>query len=808
MGPLGRGLSLCGIRRLGEPSEILAPFPRTVNPKGASKPSYKKIGSNSASGHTAFVPALNPLFEREWRERFRRPPSYLQLGGLVVGLAILVCYGVWRARFEADLSATQWRQNGRALLDFYRWAGAILGWGGALLLGATSVSEEKTGATWEHLLLCPFGGRGLACGKIASGAAFLLALQGALLPVLLVAGFCFGASPAEVGTVMVSHLLLTVQGATLGFWGALRGQTLLEGIAQSLGAIGRVLALSVCAATVGLLVLTLFNFLLHVLLFLPIPGTGRVLGAVWPFLLTALWALSRGVLSLVAGVTGIGVPLLSCSSVNPYLLPVGIFVGQLLGIALFLKWSAWEIDYPTRDFWPPTPHWAPPSGFSSDAAPPLTKPTPVRALPIRPASHPANFRARPATVRPDAPRPDPSRPMPASSAIHRVPPPFEELPSAKGQPALFGASPRPNDKPRPLFEAPPIPILPAEPQTPPAPPPKIVPLGPEIVSLGQKNVPPAQTNQLGPYSEGNGHTRIMYGVWSWELSPSQLRWFPPRERREARAKSSALLPTWGQTYDAPLPAEAENDDAHRNTKRMRAPVSRRWQELNPVLWLDLTRCLSLRSPDSSMVTVLLALGALGGSFVGAVALFLLVGWIQNSLGGARGDVSSLLSTWNGLHWMMWWGALACGPIWGATGYVVERRTGMLVELRLTLISARAMWWGKFGARFLIPATLSLPLLALVAFFAWNWPDKNAPFEVVAALISTWALAAWSLLACLWVSDSTRRELAASLWCGAFALAWGALLWNFPTLAWTPIHLGGAILAGGSLLLRLKRLGFG
>lgn len=226
-----------------------------------------------------------------------------------------------------------------------------------------------------------------------------------------------------------------------------------------------------------------------------------------------------------------------------------------------------------------------------------------------------------------------------------------------------------------------------------------------------------------------------------------------------------------------------------------------------MLWLDLTRCLSLRSPDSSMVPLLLSLGALGGSFVLAVGMFLLVGWIQNALGGSRGDVSSLASTWENLHWILWWGALVCGPIWGATGYVVERRTGMLVELRLTLISARALWWGKFGARFLIPASLSLPLLAMVAFFAWNWPDKNAPYEVAAALVDCWALAAWSLLACLWISDSTRRELSAGLWCSAFALVWGCLLWNFPNFMWTPIHLVGAILAGGHLLLRLKRLGF-
>lgn len=298
--------------------------------------------------------------------------------------------------------------------------------------------------------------------------------------------------------------------------------------------------------------------------------------------------------------------------------------------------------------------------------------------------------------------------------------------------------------------------------------------------------------------------QVLYRVWSWTLSPAQLAAFPTKERREPLSKTSDLLPTWEETF-AFVPDEAPSP---KNTQRMRAPVSRRWQEWNPVLWLDLTRCLSLRSPDSNMVPVLFTLGALGGSLLLSITLFLLVGWVQNSLGGSRGDVSSLSSTWNDLHWMLWWGALACGPIYGATGYVVERRTGMLVELRLTLIDARAMWWGKFGARALIPALLSLSLLALVAFFAWNWPDKNGVYEVASALVSGWALAAWSLLACLWLSDSSRKELAATLWCGAFALAWGALLWNFPTFSWTPLHILGATLAGGHLFWRLKRLGFG
>lgn len=241
---------------------------------------------------------------------------------------------------------------------------------------------------------------------------------------------------------------------------------------------------------------------------------------------------------------------------------------------------------------------------------------------------------------------------------------------------------------------------------------------------------------------------------------------------------------------------------------MRAPVSRRWQELNPVLWLDLTRCLSLRSPDSAMLPILLTVGALSGSLLLAVSLFLLVGWIQTGLGGAHGDVSSLSTLWEQLHWILWWSALACGPLWGALGYVVERRTGMLIELRLTLITALALWQGKFWARFGIFAALSIPLLSLIAFFAWNWPHKNAAFEVISALMSSWALGSWSVCACLWLSDSCRRDLAAALWCGTFGISWGLLLWSFPTFPWLPLHIAGTTLTGGHLFWRLKRLGFG
>ncbi|RYX86667.1 hypothetical protein EON83_00360 [bacterium] len=616
--------------------------------------------------------SFNPLFEREWRGRFRPLTSHLQLALIVAILAALVCFGVWRGAFTTGATVTQWRMEGRALLDGYCWLGALVFWSGALLIGATSVSDEKAHSTWEHLLLCPVGGRGLAVGKIASGAAWLLIIQIVLLPPLLVAGRCFGVTPTEIAAVMLSHLILTVQGATLGFWGALRAETLLNGIAEAMAAIGRILMQCLLVAFISGWVLMMIGIVMRALFGLPIPGLNALFKAVWPTILLVLFFIGQVLGSLVSGFVGVGVALRAFHAVGDLLMPLPLIAGQLLSIALFVKWSAWAIDHPTRDFWGVTP-----TGYQ-----------------------------------------------------HKI----------------------------------------------------------------------------------NDHLRVLYRVWSWELTNHQLNAFPIWERREAPNKFQAVLPTLEQAFgqlQIPRPTPKANDaKARTSTKRLRAPVSRRWQELNPVLWLDLTRCLSLRSPDSAMLPILLAIGALGGSMLLAVSLFLLVGWIQNSFGSSRGDVSSMATTWGQLHWMLTWSALACGPLWGAMGYVIERRTGMLIELRLTLITALEMWVGKFAARFGIFATLSVPLLSLVAFFAWNWPNKNASFEVASALLSSWSLGAWSVCACLWLSDSCRRDLSAALWSGSFGLGWGLLLWNFPAFSWLPLHIIGATLAGGHLLWRLKRLGFG
>lgn len=697
--------------------------------------------------------SLNPLFEREWRERFRRRASYFQLGGLVLALCAVLCFGIWHAGSQTALTALAWRANGRAMLDFYRVAAGVLFWSGALLLGSVGVSDEKSGATWEHLLLCPLGGRGLCAGKIASGAAFLGVLQAVLLPVLLVAGQCFGVSASEIAGVMMSHLLLTVQGATLGFWGALRGQTLIEGLAQSLAAIGRLVMQTVIFVVGASWFVVLLGGAFTAVTMLAPSSVAVVFKWLMVAFVGALFWAAKGLVSFVAGMTGVGVLAQSAAQLRFALWPPLLWAGQLAGVALFLKWSAWEVDYPAREF-----------GEVSVKPNPTRSNVPVRPLVSRPVVLPSSRPVQP-----------------------RVPLPFEARnPRKSSAPPLFGTNPPPAAIPRPA----PLPVR-IETQAQPVP------------------ISPRHAEEMRPFTLSPTRWKVLYRVWSWTLSPAQLAAFPIKETRDSGAKSLAMLPTWEQTF-APKPvSQVQAKDASLKTvRRMRAPVSRRFQEWNPVLWLDLTRCLSLRSPDSKMVPILLSVGALGGSFVFAVGLFLLVGWVQNALGGARGDVSSLRSSWDNLHWALRWGALGFGPLWGATGYVVERRTGMLVELRLTMLSARAVWWGKFLSRFGIVAALSLPLLALVAFFACNWPDKNGAMETLSALVSSWALASWSLLACLWVSDSCRRELGAALWCGALGVVWGVLLWNFPTMPWTPIHLFGAVLAGGHLFLRLKRLGFG
>ena len=702
------------------------------------------------------MPRLNPLFEREWRGRFRRPTPFVQLGALVGVLGAVLLVFVWRAGFAAVPSALSWRAGGKTLLDIYRVAAGLILWGGALLLGNVSVSDEKTGGTWEHLLLCPVGGRGLCAGKIASGAAFLGVLQLVLLPVLLLAGQCFGVAPSEIAGVMLSHLLLTIQGGALGFWGALRGQSLNEGLLESLVAIGRVVAQTALVLVVASWVVVLLGSALVAAIALSPVGVGMILRwALVAFFALLFWAVG-GLISFVAGVTGVGVLAQSLHFAGLSLSTFWLWAGQLAGAGLFLKWSAWEVEYPTREFW-------------GEAA--VSWPTNKHRLSADTTQMPPKQIIRALSV---------AHPR---SSVGMVPA------RKTGAPPLFGSAISPAYRPAPLPQSSPLPA--------PRPPVQV------SSSFNQAALSSPQARAFVP---APGRLRVLYGDWSWHLSPRQLAAFRVKERREARPKSSEMLPTWEQTWGAPA-EKGVNPDKPKAVRRMRAPISRRFQDINPVLWLDLSRCLSLRSPDSSMIPVLLTCGALGGAFVLAVGLFLFVGWIQNLLGGASGDVSSLETTWNNLHWALRWGALAFGPLWGATGYVVERRTGMLVELRLTLLSARAVWWGKFAARFGIFAALSLPLLAMTAFFAANWPGKNAVAEVTAATISSWGLASWSLLVCLLISDSCRKELAAGLWCMVFGLSWGLLGWNYPAFFWAPLCFAGALLAGMWLLLRLRRLGF-
>ncbi|BCM89122.1 hypothetical protein IAD21_00966 [Abditibacteriota bacterium] len=617
---------------------------------------------------------LNPLFEREWRARFRRHSSHLQLALPVVAMTALVCFGVWRDSFAPGLTVMQWRAHGLALLDSYRWMAALVIWSTALLIGATSVSDEKASATWEELLLCPMGGRGISLGKIASSAVWLLLLQLVLLPPLIVAGLCFGAKPLEIGSVMFSHLLFTIQGATLGFCGALRGRSLAEGVVLSLTDLGRLLLHCVLLLVFVLLGMALWGLLSSTIAFLRFPTPITFLRTAFFFAVTNIIPVIKTLSTVMLGVTGIGIPLRHATfygnqlSLSPPLL----LAGQLLGIALILKWSVWQVDNPRHDF-------------------------------------------------------------------------------------------------------------------------------------GAKN--PALGEGQKPFI----HLFVLYAAWNWTLTPEQLNTFSlydidnehqSADEPEFHPLASLLLARRNGKELGRKPAPP--GDA---VMRFRIPIQRRLIELNPVLWLDLTRVLSLRAPESVLLPVAVFVTALGG-WVLWESLSILHGWISNAQFGSAGDKATLREGWEKVRWLLLFAALAGGPLWGASGYVVERRSELLLELHLTLLSAFTMCWGKFLARFIAFGLFSLPLLALVAFFARNWPYKNGVGETMTAVFSMWLLAAWSLMICLCISDACRKGLTATLCCVAFAVIWGVLIWQFPDALWNLSHLIGTAIASFYLCWRLKRLGFG
>ena len=290
--------------------------------------------------------------------------------------------------------------------------------------------------------------------------------------------------------------------------------------------------------------------------------------------------------------------------------------------------------------------------------------------------------------------------------------------------------------------------------------------------------------------------------WSWQLSPLENALFPVVEPRET----------------APLAPVAATPTKTKNAQRIRL-VSARWLgRVNPVWWLDLQRCLSLRAPTPATQLPLLLFAALGGAFGLAAGMAALA----SLLAGGRSD-ADLGEIYGVTRQILCYGALASGPLFATSGYVIERRSMMLHELRLTLLGARDLWWGKFAARWCIPVVAALPGLMLLQFFADNM--KEAPrFALLSEAALIFGIAAASIGVCLWLSYHAANTLAAALWCLGFAIIvggplwFGSELWPFlrlfsPLLTRVPascalVYWGVALLSSGSIGWKLRRMGFG
>ena len=290
--------------------------------------------------------------------------------------------------------------------------------------------------------------------------------------------------------------------------------------------------------------------------------------------------------------------------------------------------------------------------------------------------------------------------------------------------------------------------------------------------------------------------------WKWQLSPWESALFPVVETREA----------------APIMQVAVAESKTQNARRIRL-ISARWQgQINPVWWLDLQRCLSLRAPTPATQLPLLLFAALGG----ALALAAGMAGLVSLLAGSRSD-ADLSAIYGEVRQILSYGALASGPLLATTGYVIERRSMMLHELRLTLLGARDLWWGKFAARWCIATVAALPGLMLLQFFAGNM--KEAPrFALLSEATLIFGIAAASISVCLWLSYHAANPLAAALWCLGFAIVVGGPLWFggqlWPTLrAISPlvtrapascalVYWAIALFSSGSIGWKLRRMGFG
>ena len=156
------------------------------------------------------------------------------------------------------------------------------------------------------------------------------------------------------------------------------------------------------------------------------------------------------------------------------------------------------------------------------------------------------------------------------------------------------------------------------------------------------------------------------------------------------------------------------------------------------------------------------------------------------LAGSRSD-TDLSEIYGVVRQVLCYGALASGPLFATTGYVIERRSMMLHELRLTLLSARDLWWGKFAARWCIPLVAALPGLLLLQFFADNMGERAPQFALLSEATLIFGIAAASIGVCLWLSYHAANPLAAALWCLGFAIVVGGPLW-FGSQLWPTLRL--------------------
>ena len=289
---------------------------------------------------------------------------------------------------------------------------------------------------------------------------------------------------------------------------------------------------------------------------------------------------------------------------------------------------------------------------------------------------------------------------------------------------------------------------------------------------------------------------------SWQLAPLEAALFPIVEVGDERVKF----------------APPKKESSTKNSGRIRLFSARRFENINPVFWLDLQRCLSLRAPSPATQLPLLLFAALGGALALAAGMAGLVSLLANTRSNA--DLSELYHL---TRWILCYLALGCGPLFSTTGYVIERRSMMLHELRLTLLSARGLWWGKLSARWIIAIVGALPGLVLLQFFADNM--RGAPaFALLSESLLIFGIAAASIGVCLWLSYHAANPLAAALWCLAFAIIVGGPLWNgghfwaplqlvSPLVTLVParcalIYVAVAALSNGSIAWNLRRLGFG